>query len=45
MFVAFEKFKNHRRIQVIESEGAKIQNKSLFATAIEARRIRNFLEE
>ena len=41
----FWKFKNHRRIQVIEYGGAKIQNKSLFATAIEARRMRNFLEE
>ena len=41
----FWKFKNHRRIQVIEYGGAKIQNKSLFATAIEARRMRNFLEK
>ena len=45
MFGHFRKFKNHRRIQVIEYGGAKIQNKSLFATAIEARRMRNFLEE
>ena len=29
----------------MEYGGAKIQNKSLFATAIEARRMRNFLEE
>ena len=32
-------------MQVIEYGGAKIQNKSLFATAIEARRMRNVLEE
>ena len=44
MFVTFEKFKNHRRIQSIEYGGAKIK-KSLFATAIEARQMRNFLEE
>ena len=43
MFVTFENSKNHRQIQVIEYGGAKIQNKSLFATAIEARRMRNFL--
>ena len=30
----FWKFKNHKRIQVIEYGGVKIQNKSLFATAI-----------
>ena len=41
----FGKFKNHRRIQVIEYGGAKMQNKSLLATAIEARWMRNFLEE
>ena len=45
MFVTFENSKNHRRIQVIEYGGAKIQNKLLLATAIEARRMRNFLEE
>ena len=38
----FWKFKNHRRIQVIEYGGAKIQNKPLFATYIEARRIAKF---
>ena len=41
----FWKFKNHRRIEVIKYGGAKIQNKSLFATAIEARRMRNFVKE
>ena len=41
----FVKFKNYRRIQVIEYWGAKMQNKSLLATAIEARLMRNFLEE
>ena len=45
MFATFENSKNNRRIQVIEYGGAKIQNKSLFATAIEARRMQNFLEE
>ena len=41
----FGKFKTHRRIQVIEYGGAKMQNKSLLATAIEAKWMRNFLEE
>ena len=41
----FVKFKNDRRIQVIEYGGAKMQNKSLLATAIEARWMRNFLEK
>ena len=41
----FGKFKNDRRIQVIEYGDAKMQNKSLLATAIEARWMQNFLEE
>ena len=41
----FFKIQNHRRIQVIEYGGAKMQNKSLLATAIEARRMQNFLEK
>ena len=45
MFVTFGKLKTQRRIQAIEYGGAKMQNKSLLATAIEARWTRNFLEE
>ena len=41
----FGKFKNHRRMQVIEYGDAKMPNKSLLATAIEARWMQNFLEE
>ena len=45
MFVTLENSKFVGKIQVIEHGGAKMQNKSLLATAIEGRWMRNFLEE
>ena len=45
MFVTFENSKIISGYRSLNMGVKKIQNKSLFATAIEARRMRNFLEE
>ena len=45
MFVTFENVKIIGGYRSLNMGVQKIHNKSLFATAIEARRMRNFLEE